>query len=128
MDGAAAYRDALGRTVRLLRAERSWSLRTLSEASEVSVPYLSEIERGRKEPSGAMLAQLAAAFDLSLAALLGTIAQALGDGWSEALETREPLPAGLVRLLQELCVDDRAEVARYAEYLAWRRAYDGSDA
>jgi transcriptional regulator with XRE-family HTH domain len=43
----------------------------VAETARISMPYLSEIERGRKEPSSEVLAAAARALGLSLADLLG---------------------------------------------------------
>ncbi|MFF2050352.1 helix-turn-helix domain-containing protein [Leifsonia sp. NPDC058194] len=51
-------RHALGSVLRRIRTERGTTLRQLSETSRVSIPYLSEIERGRKEASSEILAAL----------------------------------------------------------------------
>ncbi len=63
-------RDALGS---VLRAERTAQGRTLSDvagAARVSLPHLSEVERGRKEPSSEVLAAICGALGLDLADLL----------------------------------------------------------
>ena len=63
-------RDALGA---VLRTERLGQHRTLSDvalAARVSLPYLSEVERGRKEPSSELLAAICSALQLPLAELL----------------------------------------------------------
>lgn len=44
-------RSELGRQIRLTRTERGWTLKELSEASNVSVSQLSSIERGAHLPS-----------------------------------------------------------------------------
>ncbi|MGW1521469.1 helix-turn-helix domain-containing protein [Streptomyces sp. NPDC001436] len=57
----------------LLRRERLTQGRTLkdvSEAAGISMPYLSEVERGRKEASSEVLAAAAQALGLDLADLL----------------------------------------------------------
>jgi DNA-binding NtrC family response regulator len=53
----------LGRQVRLARTERSWTLKELSEASNVSVSQLSSIERGAHLPSLESLVAIAIALD-----------------------------------------------------------------
>jgi transcriptional regulator with XRE-family HTH domain len=67
--------DPLWRTVvgTVLRAERrlqGLTLREVAAVSGISVPYLSEIERGRKEASSEMLAAAAKALGLRLVDLL----------------------------------------------------------
>ncbi|WP_432513002.1 helix-turn-helix domain-containing protein [Kineococcus sp. SYSU DK001] len=67
---APLLRNAFGA---VLRAERTAQRRTLSDvadAARVSLPYLSEVERGRKEPSSEVLAAICGALDLTLADLL----------------------------------------------------------
>lgn len=57
----------------VLRAERTAQRRTLADvadAARVSLPYLSEVERGRKEPSSEVLAAVCAALDLTLVDVL----------------------------------------------------------
>lgn len=47
----ARLRASLGRQIRVARTDRGWTLKELSEASEVSVSQLSAIERGTHLPS-----------------------------------------------------------------------------
>ncbi|TDD20852.1 XRE family transcriptional regulator [Kribbella turkmenica] len=63
-------RQVIGNVFRRLRRERGITLRELAELAQVSVPYLSEIERGRKEPSSEILAAICRALDLELTDLL----------------------------------------------------------
>lgn len=63
-----------------LRDERTRQRRTLKEVSEearISMQYLSEIERGRKEASSEVLATVCHALDLHLIDLVGRIHQGL---------------------------------------------------
>ncbi len=60
----------LGRTLKVLRAERGIDRSELAELSGLSYPYLSEIENGKKQPSTSALSALADAFGMSLAELL----------------------------------------------------------
>ncbi|HET9017304.1 MAG TPA: helix-turn-helix transcriptional regulator [Thermomicrobiaceae bacterium] len=126
MDDGAEYREAVGQVARALRAERGWSLREASARSGVSVPYLSEIERGRKEPSGAVLAQLARAFDLPLPGFLTRVAFTLQErAERQALESEaRPRERGLTGL-DELDETDVAAVAEFLSFLRWRRAHAG---
>lgn len=67
-------RHAIGAVLRRLRLERGETLRQLSETASVSIPYLSEIERGRKEASSEILATLCRVFDISEGELLTRVA------------------------------------------------------
>jgi transcriptional regulator with XRE-family HTH domain len=66
-------RQVIGNVFRRLRRERGITLRELAEQAQVSVPYLSEIERGRKEPSSEILAAICRALDLELSDLLAEV-------------------------------------------------------
>ena len=63
------WREVLGRRLRALRADRDETLAQTAERAGISPQYLSEIERGRKEPSSEMIAALAGALDTTLADL-----------------------------------------------------------
>lgn len=84
--------DPLWRTVvgTVLRAERriqGLTLREVAAVSGISVPYLSEIERGRKEASSEMLAAAAKALGLRLVDLLARAHQALAEHEARTLST-----------------------------------------
>ncbi len=122
-----SYREAVGRTLRGLRAERGWSLRALSERAGLSIAFLSEIERGLKEPSGTVLSELAAAFGVSLADLLGAVARDLTATAYPRDMLAGRLPPDLRAALAQLDEADLAEVTRYAEYLGWRKESAGGE-
>jgi transcriptional regulator with XRE-family HTH domain len=63
------WREVLGRRLRSLRADRDETLAQTAERAGISPQYLSEIERGRKEPSSEMIAALAGALGTTLADL-----------------------------------------------------------
>jgi transcriptional regulator with XRE-family HTH domain len=67
-------RDAIGTVLRRLRTERGTTLRALSEESRISIPYLSEIERGRKEASSEILAALCRVLEIGEGELLTLVA------------------------------------------------------
>ncbi|HEX4093746.1 MAG TPA: helix-turn-helix transcriptional regulator [Trebonia sp.] len=63
------WREVLGSRLRALRADRDETLAQTADRAGISPQYLSEIERGRKEPSSEMIAALAGALDTTLADL-----------------------------------------------------------
>ncbi|MGB0098957.1 MAG: helix-turn-helix transcriptional regulator [Nocardioides sp.] len=74
------WREAVGRE---LREERRTAGRTLADVAgdaAVSTQYLSEIERGRKEPSSEVLGAVAGALDLRLVDLTARVSRRLGAG------------------------------------------------
>lgn len=68
----------LARRIRLEREARGWSLAEVAQRSGVSKAMVSKIERGETSPTAALLARLAAAFDLTLAGLLVRVEQSAG--------------------------------------------------
>jgi len=71
------WREAVGRE---LRTERQASERTLADVAEqagVSIQYLSEVERGLKEPSSEVLGAVAGALGLRLVDLTTRVARSL---------------------------------------------------
>ena len=66
-------RSALGETLRDARNRQNRTLRDVSTAANVSLGYLSEVERGRKEASSELLASICDALDVELSDLLDSV-------------------------------------------------------
>jgi transcriptional regulator with XRE-family HTH domain len=62
--------EALGELIRKQRQQAELTLRELAERTNVSNPYLSQIERGLHEPSVRVIKAIAAALNLSAESLL----------------------------------------------------------
>src|SRR6478752_4225269 len=60
------WREVLGRRLRVLRQEQQETLSETAARAGISPQYLSEIERGRKEPSSEMIAALVGALGTTL--------------------------------------------------------------
>ena len=67
----------IGARLRRVRREQDRTLSDVSRAARVSVPYLSEVERGRKEASSEVLAAICDALWIDLADLLAGVAHDL---------------------------------------------------
>jgi transcriptional regulator with XRE-family HTH domain len=80
------WREVLGARLRTLRAERAETLAETAERAGISPQYLSEVERGRKEPSSEMIAALAGALGTTLADLTTQV--------TEDLRQRPARPSG----------------------------------
>ena len=68
------WREVLGQRLRTLRQDQQETLAETAGRAGISPQYLSEIERGRKEPSSEMIAALAGALDTSLTVLTEQVA------------------------------------------------------
>jgi XRE family transcriptional regulator, stress-response regulator len=80
-------REAVGEALRRRRQAQGRTLREVAEAAGVSLTYLSEVERGRKEASSEVLEAVCAALRFGLAELFFEVAETLAA--AEAL----PVPA-----------------------------------
>jgi transcriptional regulator with XRE-family HTH domain len=58
------FYEALGRTIRVLRADRSVDRKDLAESVGISYSYLAGIENGKKRPSSSVLLRIARALGL----------------------------------------------------------------
>ena len=70
-------REAVGDALRRRRQAQGRTLREVAAAAGVSLTYLSEVERGRKEASSEVLEAVCSALDLVLADLLFEVAETL---------------------------------------------------
>ncbi len=96
-------REAVGERLRRARADQSRTLREVSRAARVSLGYLSEVERGRKEASSELLGSICDALDLPLPELLVTVAGDLDTSESlVAPNVVEPAEVGRERLVPSL--------------------------
>ena len=70
-DSWQAQREALGAFIRTQRQMANLSLRQLADLTNLSNPYLSQVERGLHEPSVRVLKALSGALNVSAETLLG---------------------------------------------------------
>lgn len=72
-------RTMLGDVLRRTRLEQGRTLAAVARAASISVPYLSELERGRKEASSEVLAAVCDALRIELSDLLTEVGRDLVD-------------------------------------------------
>ena len=84
-------RRLLGDVLRRHRLRQSRTLRDVAATAQVSLGYLSEIERGRKEASSELLGSICAALGISLADVLREVSDDLA-----RVEARPIAPVGFV--------------------------------
>ena len=85
------WRHVVGEELRAVRLDRGESLRTVATRARVSPQYLSEIERGFKEPSSEILAAIGTSLDISLLDLTTAVAERLAP-------SSAPTPAATLHL------------------------------
>src|SRR5499425_3811452 len=68
------WREVLGQRLRALRLDQRETLLETAARAGISPQYLSEVERGRKEPSSEMIAALAGALGTTLTGLTEQVA------------------------------------------------------
>jgi transcriptional regulator with XRE-family HTH domain len=83
------WRDLLGEHLRETRQQRGDTLRSVARRANLSIQYLSEIERGRKEASSEVIGAVADALGLTLLDLTLGVAGRLHDARSTAAPTRD---------------------------------------
>ena len=63
-------REVVGDVLRQARTSQGRTLREVSDSARVSLGYLSEVERGRKEPSSELLNAICDALEVPLSSVL----------------------------------------------------------
>lgn len=92
----ALWRDVLGDELRRQRHGRKETLGETADRAGISPQYLSEIERGLKEPSSEMIAAVAGALDVTLLDLTLAVGDVLRA--ADPAASRAPLRAGVLAL------------------------------
>ena len=70
-------RSYLGEELRQLRQEREMSLRDVASSANISLGYVSEVERGLKEPSSEILFAMCRALGVPLSSVLSEVSSKL---------------------------------------------------
>ncbi len=83
-------RTTLGQVLRRTRRDQGRTLADVAGRAKVSMQYLSELERGRKEASSEVLAAICDALDVELPAVLTEVGRELAGAFGR--------PAALLRL------------------------------
>lgn len=74
---APLWREAVGRELREERRDQGRTLADVAERAGVSTQYLSEVERGRKEPSSEVIEAIGGALGLVLVDLTARVTRRL---------------------------------------------------
>jgi transcriptional regulator with XRE-family HTH domain len=113
-------RHLLGATLRRARHQQRRTLADVARAARVSMPYLSELERGRKEASSEVLAAVCDALHVELSDLLAEIGRELA-----AMRARRLLAD---RIARERARREGLEIGAGAEAREDAEAREGAEA
>ena len=95
----AVLRTLLGEALRTTRLSQERTLREVSSAAQVSLGYLSEVERGQKEASSELLASICRALGVRLSDVLRDVSESLSVLEAEpAPAVPDTIPAGVPTL------------------------------
>ena len=112
-DVGKAQFERLGRVIRERRKQAEMSLRDLAARTDVSNPYLSQLERGLHQPSVRVLKAIAGALNMSAEALM--VQAGLLDGPAEAV----PAPSVTEAIRADPRLSDDQKVALLAVYRSY---------
>ncbi|MBF6212626.1 helix-turn-helix transcriptional regulator [Nocardia puris] len=85
-------REAIGDSLRRARLAQHRTLREVSTSARVSLGYLSEVERGRKEASSELLAAICAALDVPLSRVLWDVSTVMAGADGPPVEEAAAVP------------------------------------
>jgi transcriptional regulator with XRE-family HTH domain len=74
-DAVVLLREEIGDVLRDARRQQGRTLREVSSVARVSLGYLSEVERGRKEASSELLASICGALEVPLSLVLREVSE-----------------------------------------------------
>lgn len=90
-------REVVGEVLRQARMSQGRTLREVSDSARVSLGYLSEVERGRKEPSSELLNAICDALDVPLSTVLTDAGERMA-GEERAAQRAQPSEPGTVTI------------------------------
>ncbi|MDO5746325.1 MAG: helix-turn-helix transcriptional regulator [Actinomycetaceae bacterium] len=92
---APVLREELGEVLRAVRRRQGRTLREVSAKAQVSLGYLSEVERGQKEASSELLAAICKALGIPMALLLREVSERIAI--AEGIHVPDTVPDELVK-------------------------------
>jgi transcriptional regulator with XRE-family HTH domain len=93
-------RREIGDVLRGARQSQGRTLREVSSAARVSLGYLSEVERGQKEPSSELLGSICTALEVPLSQLLRQVSDRVAI--SEGVVVPDTIPDSLTDEMPDL--------------------------
>ena len=118
-DAVREQLQALGAFIRAQRTQAQMSLRDLADLSNVSNPYLSQIERGLHEPSVRVLKAISEGLNVSIDSLLSRAGLAVDSDPNANKTGEQASDAGLAIVSDPALTDEqrRSLLAVYRSYI-----------
>lgn len=91
---ASLFREVIGDVLRRIRVSQGRTLREVSDSARVSLGYLSEVERGRKEASSELLSSICGALEVPLWSVLSDTGEQMASQERVAAGTAVTIDAG----------------------------------
>jgi len=103
-------REVIGDVLRRARTEQGRTLREVSDSARVSLGYLSEVERGRKEASSELLSAICSALDVPLSRVLTDAGDEMA-GAERAAVAREAVGAANIDVATKVVIPQVVSMA-----------------
>jgi transcriptional regulator with XRE-family HTH domain len=94
----ALLREVIGDVLRNARTEQGRTLRQVSDSARVSLGYLSEVERGRKEASSELLSAICDALDVPLSRVLTDAGESMAEREHASAAVRPEVAANVAHI------------------------------
>ncbi|MCV7347924.1 transcriptional regulator ClgR [Mycolicibacterium rhodesiae] len=101
---AILLREVIGDVLRNARTSQGRTLREVSDSARVSLGYLSEVERGRKEASSELLSAICTALDVPLSRVLTDAGAKMADRERIARLTAVPAQDGTIDVATKVVI------------------------
>jgi transcriptional regulator with XRE-family HTH domain len=103
-------REVIGDVLRRARIDQGRTLREVSDAARVSLGYLSEVERGRKEASSELLGAICGALEVPLSRVLADAGDDMAEEERNAL-ARESVSAANIDATTKVVIPHAVSMA-----------------
>ncbi len=101
---AVLLREVIGDVLRDARTSQGRTLREVSDSARVSLGYLSEVERGRKEASSELLSAICSALRVPLSRVLTDAGEKMADRERLAPLTAVPSPEASIDVATKVVI------------------------
>ncbi|WP_445169787.1 transcriptional regulator ClgR [Mycolicibacterium sp. Dal123E01] len=108
---AVLLREVIGDVLRDTRTSQGRTLREVSDSARVSLGYLSEVERGRKEASSELLSAICSALQVPLSRVLTDAGEKMADCERIARLTAVPASDSTIDVATKVVIPHPAAMA-----------------